>query len=247
VQKLSLSIAGHLSIIVPYSLMKKIIALVIILFVSNFCIAQEIAQVQLSGGATLSSFAILTDYDVLIRISEDGKVLAWGTEVQSSRNSNYYSPQLQPYPGRIDYYGVEADSINRGKVKSIGSSVITYFNSTETDLKKGKIRSIGRLYLDYFDGYDNKAIKGKLRSIGGTNLQYYTSFDDQALVGKLKAVGNTMLVYYSSFDDKLIRGKIKAIGPISYTWYTSLETQYGGGLKSGPFRTSIGGVVYVIQ
>jgi hypothetical protein len=228
-------------------MVKKILIFFFALQCGARVFSQDIAQVHLSGGTTLTSISILTDYNVLIRISEDGKVLEWGTEEQSMRNNNYYAPRLQPYPGRIDYYGTEADSINRGKVKSIGSSAITYFNNTETDVKRGKIRSIGRLYLDYFDAYDNKAVKGKIRSIGGASFQYYTSFDDQALVGKLKSVGSTMINYYTSFDDKLIRGKVKSIGPISYVWYTSLETQYGGGLKTGPFRASVGGVIYIIQ
>lgn len=216
---------------------------------SGLCRAsgQEIAQIQFNNGNNLGTIALLTDGNVLIRVSDQGKILEWGTEIQSFRNSNYYAPQLQPYPGRIEYYGNEADSINRGKVKTIASAYITYYPASETELKRGKIRSIGRSNFDYFDAYDNKLLRGKLKMIGGTLFQFYTNFDDPSLIGKLRAVGNTPIQYYNSFDDKLIRGKVKSIGSVIYTWYTSLETQYGGGLKSGPFRASIGGIVYILQ
>lgn len=208
---------------------------------------QEIAQIQFNRGSSLSTIALLTDGNILIRLNDEGKILEWGTEEQSFRNNNYYAPRLQPYPGRIEYYGIEADSINRGKVKTIASAYITYYPATETELKKGKLRSIGRSFFDYFDIYDNKILRGKLKMIGGTAFQYYTNFDDPVLSGKVRSVGNTTIQYYTSFDDKLIRGKLRSIGSVSYTWYTSMETQYGGGLKSGPFRVSVGGIMYVVQ
>jgi hypothetical protein len=209
--------------------------------------SQEIAQIQFSGGSSISAIALLTDGNVLIRLNDEGKIMEWGTEEQSFRNNNYYAPRLQPYPGRIEYYGVEADSINRGKVKTIASAYITYYPATETEIKKGKVRSIGRSFFDYFDIYDNKTLRGKIKMIGGIAFQFYTNFDDPVLVGKLRSVGNTMIQYYTSFDDKLIRGKVKSIGPVSYTWYTSLETQYGTGIKTGPFRASVGGIMYILQ
>lgn len=212
-----------------------------------FGYGQEIAQIQFNGGATLGAISLLTDGNVLIRVNEEGKIMEWGTEVQSFRNNNYYAPRLQPYPGRIEYYGNEADSINQGKVKTIASAYITYYPASETEFKRGKIRSIGRSFFDYFDGYENKLLRGRLKMIGGTNFQYYSNFDDQAIAGKVRAVGNTPILYYTSFDDKLIRGKIKSIGAVQYTWYTSMETQYGGGIKTGPFRASIGGILYIVQ
>lgn len=231
----------------PVKYMKKL-SLLLSLIVLGICsYAQEISQVNISGGTTLTSISLLTDREVLIRISEDGKVLEWGVEMQSVRNSNYYAPKLQPYMGRIEYYGQEYDSLFRGKLRSVGSSLITYYGMSETELKRGKIRTIGSLLLDYYSFFDNKAIQGKLSAIGGTIIGYYTSFDDRVLIGKLKTVGATTITYYSSFDDKYIRGKIKSIGPVSYNWYTSLESQYGGGLKSGSYRQSIGGVTYILQ
>lgn len=228
--------------------MKKILSVFISLVFAKAALSQELAQVSFSGGSSLTYLSLLTDVNVQIRISPDGKILEWGTEEQSMRGGNYFAPKLQPYPGRVDYYGPEADSVSRGKVKSIGSSVITYFDAYETADKVGKIRSVGRLFFEYFSTYDNKLFFGKIKTIGNLSLGYYSAFEDEALRGKLKSVGNTQISYYSSFDDRMIRGKVKSIGGISYTWYTSLDRQgFGGSLKSGPFRQNIGGVVYIVQ
>jgi hypothetical protein len=209
--------------------------------------SQALDQVAFSGGKEFAYFSILTDREVQIRLSIDGTIMSWGIEMQSTRNNQYFSPTLQPYIGRVDYYGPESDSVFRGKPRSIGSSLITYYGAFEKEDKRGKLRSIGSLFFDYYDVYDNKNLKGKLRYIGSTNIQYYTGFEDPDLTGKLRTVGNTVIAYYNVFDDRLIRGKIKSIGPLVYKWYTSLEVQYGGGLKSGLVRQNIGGVTYILQ
>ncbi|MFN8292064.1 MAG: hypothetical protein U0U70_17555 [Chitinophagaceae bacterium] len=228
--------------------MKKIVSVFISIVLVKAALSQELAQVSFSGGSSLTYFSLLTDGTVLIRISPEGKILEWGTEEQSMRGGNYYAPKLQPYPGRIEYYGPEADSVSRGKVKSIGSSVITYFQGYETADKVGKVRSAGRLFFDYYGAYDNKLFLGKIKSIGTLALGYYSAFEDEAIRGKLRSVGNTTLTYYTSFDDKMIRGKIKTIGGTSYAWYTSLDREgFGGSLKSGNYRQNIAGVVYILQ
>ena len=210
--------------------------------------SQELAQVSFSGGSSLSYFSLLTDREVLIRISSEGRILEWGIEVQSIRSGDYYAPGLQPYAGRVEYYGPEADSVSRGKVKSIGSSVITYFQAWETKDKVGKIRSAGRLFFDYYSTYDNKVLFGKIKMLGNLQLDYYSTFDDPAFQGKLRSVGSTAITYYSSFDDKFIRGKLRTIGAVNYNWYTSLDRQgSGGALKSGPLRQNTAGIVYIVQ
>lgn len=225
----------------------KFCSLLILFSVSNIH-SQELAQVTISGGTQLSYFSLLTDREVLIRISEDGKILEWGIEIQSSRINNYYAPRLQPYPGRVEYYGPEADSVERGKVRSIGSSFITYYGIHEVKEKVGKVRSVGRLSFDYYSHFDNKAFQGKVNFIGSSRIDYYSNFENEAFQGKLKSVGSTQLAWYSSFDDKFIRGKIKNIGAVNYTWHTSLDQPgFGGSLKSGPFRQNTAGVVYIIQ
>lgn len=227
--------------------MKKNFAFLISAVICLQLHSQELAQVSFANASNLSYFSFLTNVDVLIRVSVDGNILEWGTEVQSLRSDQYYAPKLQPYMGRVEYYGAEADSIFRGKVKSIGTASITYYGSYETSDKAGRIRTIGVLIFDYFDQYADKAFKGKMKFAGRLPLEYYGSFEEESKKGKLKSVSNTSITYYSSFDDKLIRGKIKSIGPVNYTWYTSLDIGRGGGLKTGSFRQNIGGITYILQ
>ncbi|MGQ0737726.1 MAG: hypothetical protein ACT4OJ_01580, partial [Bacteroidota bacterium] len=111
--------------------MKKILTACVFACLLNTLYSQELSQVCFSGDSTVSYLSLLTDREVQIRISEDGRVLEWGVEVQSFRSSNYYARRLQPYAGRVEYYGADADSVSRGKVRSIASSFITYYGATE--------------------------------------------------------------------------------------------------------------------
>src|SRR6516164_11160879 len=72
--------------------------------------SQQLSQVTYSGGSTFSWFSLLTNENILIRISDDGKILEYGTEDQSLYNKDYYAQKLRPYQGRIDLYGNESDS-----------------------------------------------------------------------------------------------------------------------------------------
>lgn len=209
--------------------------------------AQQLSQVGFSNGSTLSYFSITVDQGALLRISDEGKVLEWGTELMSNRG-NLYAPRLQPFMGRVEYYGAESDSIFRGKLKSIGTTSFTYYPATEVETRAGKLRTAGTLILDYYSNYDNALLKGKLKSVGNMNLDYYSSFDEEILRGKLKTVSNTSITYYSSFDDKLIRGLVKTIGSYTYTWYTSLDLNASrGALKTGQYRQVIGSVAYILR
>ncbi|MEO7310460.1 MAG: hypothetical protein ABIX01_08690 [Chitinophagaceae bacterium] len=227
--------------------MKKI-AMLVLFVVCGICThAQQLSQVTFSGASTLTYFSFVTDGNVLIRISSDGKVMEWGTEEQSLRIPNYYAPKLLGYPGRVDYYGPETDSAARGKVQTIGSARITYYGTGSLRYQLGKIRTIGSQMFDYYTNFDNEAIAGKIKSMGVNQVSYYAGYDNAAYAGKLKAVGNTAITYYSSFDDKLIKGKLKSIGNVNYSWYTSLDAAgYGGGLKSGLMRQPVNGVTYIL-
>lgn len=207
--------------------------------------AQELAEVNYREGKTLQSFAFRTDQNVIIRISEDGKLLEWGNPW---RLPGGHTPgKLETYPGRVEYYGNEYDSIFRGKVKSIGTTTIQYYPSSETAAKAGKVKFVGRTMLDYFDNYENTAYRGKLKSAGTTFLTWYPAYEDEAIRGKLKMLGSTSIAYYNSFDDKNIRGKLKSIGPYSFTWYTQTDSRgYPGTLKSGPQQVSLGNVLFQI-
>ncbi len=98
--------------------MKKqfFIVLLTLLFFKGY--SQQLSQVSFSQGAAFLWFSITTNENVLVRISDDGKILESGIEVQSLYNSNYYAQKLQPYLGRIDYFSKESDSAFRGKIKT---------------------------------------------------------------------------------------------------------------------------------
>ncbi len=226
--------------------MKRLILSIPFLASLSISFAQQLGQVTFKGGSQLSYFSFITNQDVLIRVSADGKVLEWGNEMQSFRNNNYYDPKLHPYLGRVEYYGVGSDSAFTGKVKSIGTCVLTYYNHYETATRAGKLKTIGSITLDYYDNYFNTEVQGKLRFIDNLQLEYYSAYDDMAFRNNLKSIGKTQIVYHSSFDDRLIKGKIKSIGPALFSWYTSTDLNRHG-LKSGVYRTNINGVTFILQ
>ncbi len=225
--------------------MKPFVILLSLLFFTAASFSQVLSHVTFTSGTNLSFLTFSTDQNVLIRISEDGKVLEWGTDPGPGKY--YYDPRrLQPYPGRVDYFGPETDSVFRGKIKSIGTCSFTYYGKSETAAKVGKLKTLGRNAVDYYDDYENPAIKGKIRNAGSISFSFYTSFDNEAFRGKLKSVGNNQVAYYSSFDDKVIKGKIKSIGNFAYTWFTSFE-RYPGSLKSGATIQPINGITFIIM
>jgi hypothetical protein len=228
--------------------MKRSFLILPLLLLAVCTYSQQLNQVSFSGGATLSSFSFITDQKVIIKISEDGKVLEWGTDPGPGRYYSYPG-KLQPYMGRVDYYGAaDYDVALRGKVKSIGTCMLNYYGSGETTEKIGKLKSVGSVALDYYSNFENQAMKGKLKSAGYTSFEYYSSSENEAFRGKLKSVGNTAITYYSTFDDKLIKGKLKSIGSSAYTWYSSHDSQgYQGALKSGPMTQNINGVTYIVR
>lgn len=225
-------------------MIKRLLTLPFLLF-AFLCYSQELTGVTFSGATTFSYFSYTTDQGVIIRISDDGKIIEWGTPAEALRY-NVYTPKLQPFLGRIDYYGAEADTIVRGKVKSIGTVLITYYDSYEKSTKAGKLKALGRVRFDYYSDFENAALKGRIQTAGSSLFTYYASYENEAFRGKLKSVGSTAITYYSSFDIDIIRGKLKAIGPSNFIWYTSND-QYRGGLKQGYPRQIISGVNYIIM
>lgn len=227
--------------------MKRIIPVAGLLLLIISTRAQQLSQITFTNGSTLSSIAFLAEQGVLIRCSDDGRILEWGTEAKSVRY-DYYAPKLQPFPGKVVYYGAEADSISKGKIKSIGTCTFTYYGPYETPEKIGKIRTIGTLALDYYSQYESASLKGKLKMVGNQLLDYYGDFENEAFRGKLKAVGPSTIVYHSSFDDKFVRGRVKSIGGINYTWYTSLDPgKMNGALKTGSYRQIVNGITYILR
>jgi hypothetical protein len=226
--------------------MKRLFIPVISFLIYSSGYSQTLKFVSFSGGSQFSSLSFITDQKIVIKISQDGKVLEWGNESEPGR---FYSEpaKLVPYMGRVEYYEKQFDSILNGKVKSIGITSITYYGSLENSVLVGKVKSIGRELFTYFPEFENEAVRGKLKTAGQKSFTYYTSFDNEAYRGKIKSIGENQVTYYSTFDDKAIRGKLKSIGSTYYTWYTSLDRQgYQGVLKSGSQYQMIEGVTYII-
>lgn len=225
--------------------MRPILIALYLLVAATGANSQKLSQISFQNGANLSFFSINTDQDVEIRVSVDGKILEWGTEALSLRG-NYYAPRLQPFMGRVEYFGPEADSVFRGKVKSIGTCFITYYNSYEEANKRGKLKSLGTVAFDYFSGYDEKTLQGKLKLLGDFPLDFYRSYENESIRGKLKSLGNLPITYYSIFDDKFNAGKLKSIGPASYLWYSQYDRMKGG-LKSNNYRQVVSGITVVLR
>jgi hypothetical protein len=227
--------------------MKKVPVLLLCFLFSTGSFSQKLSQVILAANGNLSSIGFLTDQGVTLNISPEGNVLEWGIPDEQGRIA-YYPGKLQPYMGRVDYYGAEADEAVRGKVKSIGTCTVTYFASYENKSQQGKVKTIGTIALNYYDDYTNETFKGKLKSAGAVLLTFYSSFDNEAFKGKLKTVAGTSLTYYSSFDDKIFKGKIKSIGNYNYGWYSSFDRkEYQGAMKTGSQIQLVNGVNFILK
>lgn len=227
--------------------MKKYYFITVLLIIYFNGVAQQLSQVTFSNATNFSWFSIKTNQNILIRISDDGKILEYGTEEASYYNRNYFAPKLVHWSGSVTYYAQTADSAYRGKIKNIGSCFFTYYSSNNYPEKAGKIKTAGNLFFDYYEKFQDAAAAGKIKSIGGNAISYYTSYDNDAYKGKLKMVGQTAIEYYSSFDDALIKGKVKRIGGANYTWYTSADRrEFQGSIKSGYQRQLINGITYIL-
>lgn len=226
--------------------MKKYYLLLPLFLIITNVFSQTLSHVTISGATTLKAFSFITSQQVIIKITPDGNMMEWGVEIDPTRNG-YYWGKLDPYMGRVEYYGQESDEAFRGKVKSIGNCNITYYASSQPEIQKGKIKTIGSLQLDYYLNYDDINYKGKLKSAGSIAINYFSSYDNDAFKGKLKSVGTTSLTYYSIFDDRLNKGKIKSIGNFRVTWYNEFDRkEFQGGMKSGSTMLKVNSVIYNI-
>ena len=223
--------------------MKRSLTFSLLFFIYITGYSQTLKFVNFSGGAEFSSLSFITNQKIIIKISQDGKVLEWGNEMEPGR---YYTEpgKLQPYMGRVEYYEKQFDSIFNGKVKNIGITSITYYGSLENAALVGKVRSIGNVFFNYYLDQENELVRGKLKTAGQQDFAYYYSYENDAYKGKMKSIGRNQITYYSTFDDKSIRGKLKSIGSATFSWYTSFD-RYSG-LKSGRQFQMIEGVTYII-
>jgi hypothetical protein len=216
------------------------------LMIPNPVNSQQLGQVTFNRGSQFSYFSFLTDQGILIRVSDDGKILEWGIEVLAD-HYDFYAQKLQPFMGRIEYYGPKDDSLFRGRVKSIGTCFITYYDTFQVKSKIGKLKSIGRTQIDYFEDYEDKMLKGKIKTAGVLSIDYYRSYENESLRGKPKSIGSTPITYYTIFDDKVNAGKLKRIGSATFSWYSLGDrTDMRGALKSNNYRQVVSGITYIL-
>src|SRR6187549_2427691 len=145
--------------------MKRLLALLIpfLIYITGY--SQTLKFVNFSDGAEFSSLSFITNQRIIIKVSQDGKVLEWGNEMEPGRF--YTEPgKLQPYMGRVEYYEKQFDSILNGKVKNIGITSITYYGSTENEALVGKVKSMGNVFFNYYIEPGNETMKGKMKSAG---------------------------------------------------------------------------------
>lgn len=227
--------------------MKKILLALPVTLLFVFASAQQITQVSLSNSNADIIYSFTVDGNVLININKDGNIVEWGTALPSWR-MGYYPGKLEPYIGRVEYYGPADNEAFRGKPKYIGSAAITYYSAYENENFAGKVKGIGSATLDYYNAYDNEAFRGKLKNAGNTLLSYYASYDNEAYKGKLKALGNTSITYYSSFEDKAYKGKLKSIGSYTWSYYSSFDQiEYRGAMKTGNQVQLVNSVNYILH
>src|SRR4051794_39058707 len=155
------------------SSMRKDYLIIVLSLLCFRSFSQQLKQVSFSQSFSLSWFTLSTNQNVLIRISDEGKILESGTEEHSLYNANYFAQKLIPYNGRIDYYTQGTDSTLNGKIRSIGTCYFTYYSSKDYPEKVGKIKSAGSLFFDYYRQSDDALIGGKIKNVGSNTIAYY--------------------------------------------------------------------------
>src|SRR5215510_12589246 len=111
--------------------MKKACLTITLLFACLLGYTQQLGQVSFSQASGFAWFTIITNQSILIRISNDGRILEFGTEQASLYNRNYIAQKLLPYQGVVNYYDDRADSAFKGKIKNIGTCYFTYYPSSD--------------------------------------------------------------------------------------------------------------------
>jgi hypothetical protein len=220
-------------------------SLVLIMSVCSNAAAQHVSKIILSEQGEMRAITINLDEDVIVNVSPDGKITEWGTDIYKSVDHSFRP--LQPYTGKTDTFRND-DAGQKGKIKIIGKTSITYFASYEDEALRGKIKSIGALTFEYFPHYENKAYSSRIKRAGSLTFTFYPEFGNNPDQGKLKSAGLTAFTYYGPFDDKAYKGKLKSIGSSSYKYYGSGEMQERRGhLKSGNYIQAVNGIKFVIR
>lgn len=233
---------------IQFSSMKKLLFTLSATFFLTQAIAQSVYRITITGSGQTESIAFEVEPNIIVNISPEGNIGTWGYDVFKDRGGENFTGQLQPYVGRVEYYGPNDDEAIRGKIKSIGRTTITWFMSYENDAFIGKIKSVGTSVFTYYDAYEDASLKGKIKSIGGNSVRWYASYNNEGLRGKLQSFGSTQLTYYNASDDKAFKGKIKSIDGNNFTYYSSFDrVEFRGQMKTGSQVYMTGGIKYFVR
>lgn len=226
--------------------MTKLAVTVFLTFLFFSSRAQNVAQITIDNRGNNDIITFLVDNSIALNISKDGKIIEWGMEYTSPYTGVY--PKMEKYMGREEYYPETENDAVKGKLKYLGSTLITYYTSDDNVDLQGKVKSIGNNFIDYYTNYENVAFRGFIRNAGPLTFTYYSDYDDQYYKGKIKSVGSTLLAYYGSFDDKAFRGKVKNVDRNVFTYYSSYDLpEYNGMMKTGTPMVTSGSIKYIIK
>ena len=121
--------------------MKKLLFNIALLLPVVVASGQNLSQVTISNTGSDIIYTFVVDGNVQINVSKDGKIIEWGTALEYWR-MGYYPGKLQPYIGRVEYYGPADNVAFSGKPKYIGSAAITYFSAYENENFAGKVKQL---------------------------------------------------------------------------------------------------------
>ncbi len=226
--------------------MKKFFSSVCFTFMLSPLFAQNVVQIVIDNRGNNDVITFLVDESVAVNLSKDGKIIEWGTEYTSPTTGVY--PKLEKYMGKEEYYSAAESDANQGKVKYIGSALITYYSADDDASLKGKVKSIGITTIDYYRDYEDAAFKGFIKNAGPLVFTYYASYADESYKGRIKSAGGTPITFYGNIDDKAYRGKVKNVGRNLFTYYSSYDKPgYAGSMKSGFPMVSDESIKYIVK
>lgn len=227
--------------------MKKLSLLLPLFLIGSMSFSQNLSRVTISESGSIEKLSFGLKENVLLNISKDGNIIDWGIERYAGQSFERNPGRLDPYQGRVEYYNESENEAFRGKVKSIGGTIITYYASFDQETMAGKVKSIGPNKFEYYQKFENDAFKGNIKTAGTTNFTWYSSYDNAAFSGKPKSIGQSALSYYTNMDDAAFRGKIKNIGGTNFTYYSSSDQrELRGRMRMGTNLQVINGIKFQI-
>ncbi len=205
------------------NLMKKSLLLLPFLFIAT--LVQSQVKAYVSGKNYDLQSVDITLGNLIINISEDGRIARFSSDVLN---------------GNVDYYDDENfDAYRFGKLKNIGDIKIDYWDTPDkTDPKYGKIKSIGNINVSYWDQrVFEKEKLGKVKKVGHISIDYWgNDIIDNSRYGKMKSIDSISIDYgVKEVINQSRYGKLVQFGPVKIDYWsddTFTDKRKYGKLKS---------------